>query len=565
MVVSVQALEVDGVRRLRAGATTISFLPTGQVPEVVTALRDAGITSHAMELVPRISRAQSMDALSSQALVAGYRCAIVAAGLLRRFFPLNMTAAGTVQPAEVVVLGAGVAGLQAIATAKRLGAVVRAYDVRAAAAEEIRSMGAKSIDLELETLEGSGGYAREMTEDRAARQRELLAPYIANADALITTAAVPGRTAPTLVTREMVEQMKPGSVVVDLAAESGGNVEGSVAGQIVAIGHAQVWGGRNVPSQMPGPASRLYAQNVVNLVTLMTATARPTGRGRPGTFAPDLEDEIVASLLRHPRRRDHARADPHSDRGTRLRGRGRAVNDAIAWLTIFVLSVFVGIEVISKVSSTLHTPLMSGANAIHGIILLGAILVTGTTDNGLALTVGLIAIVLAAVNMVGGFVVTDRMLQMFVRKKPEASRLRPRSAADADLGTARLPGLRRLLHPRAQGPLGAEDRPDRQPDRRRAAVVACVVPFLYLDLDHVPLILAAIAIGSVGGVFGAQRVQMTQMPQMVALFNGVGGGAAALVALLELTSIIGHVHARASTWPRPRSRSWSARCPSPAR
>jgi NAD(P) transhydrogenase subunit alpha len=245
-----------------------------------------------MEYVPRISRAQSMDARSSQALVAGYRCAIVAAGLLRRFFPLNMTAAGTVQPANVVVLGAGVAGLQAIATAKRLGAVVQAYDVRAAAAEEIRSMGAKSIDLELETLEGAGGYAREMTEDRAARQRDLLAPYIANADALITTAAVPGRQAPVLVTRGMVEQMRPGSVVVDLAAESGGNVEGSVAGEVVRIGHAQVWGGRNVPSQMPGPASRLYAQNIVNILTLMTAT----GEGvEPGTFAPDVEDEIVAS------------------------------------------------------------------------------------------------------------------------------------------------------------------------------------------------------------------------------------------------------------------------------
>jgi len=296
LVVAVQPLAAESVRRLRPGTSTISFLPTGQVPEVVTDLRDRGITSYAMELVPRISRAQSMDALSSQALVAGYRSAIVAAGLLRRFFPLNMTAAGTVQPAEVVVLGAGVAGLQAIATAKRLGAVVRAYDVRAAAAEEIRSMGAKSIDLELETLEGSGGYAREMTEDRAARQRDLLTPYIANADALITTAAVPGRTAPVLVTREMVEQMKPGSVVVDLAAESGGNVEGSEAGRIVTLGHAQVWGGRNVPSQMPGPASRLYAQNIVNLVTLMTATGTPDGGDvEPGTFAPDVQDEIVAS------------------------------------------------------------------------------------------------------------------------------------------------------------------------------------------------------------------------------------------------------------------------------
>ena len=157
-----------------AGHRDVSFLPTGSIPDLVADLRDCGVTSFAMELVPRISRAQSMDALSSQALVAGYRCAIVAAGLLRRFFPLNMTAAGTVPPAEVVVLGAGVAGLQAIATAKRLGAVVKAYDVRAAAAEEIRSMGAQSIDLELETLEGAGGYAREMTEDRAPRQRELL-------------------------------------------------------------------------------------------------------------------------------------------------------------------------------------------------------------------------------------------------------------------------------------------------------------------------------------------------------------------------------------------------------
>ena len=285
LVVSVGPLDAATVRTLPAGTSTLSFLPVNQSLDLVADLRDCGITSFAMELVPRISRAQSMDALSSQALVAGYRCAIVAAGLLRGFLPLNMTAAGTIPPAQVVVLGAGVAGLQAIATAKRLGAVVKAYDVRAAAAEEIRSMGAVSIDLELETLEGAGGYAREMTEDRAQRQRELLAPYIAAADALITTAAVPGRQAPMLVTRAMVEQMGPGAVVVDLAAESGGNVEGSVPGQVVRIGHAQVWGGENVPAQMPTPASRLYAQNVVNLVTLMT---------RDGAFDPDFDDEIVA-------------------------------------------------------------------------------------------------------------------------------------------------------------------------------------------------------------------------------------------------------------------------------
>lgn len=288
-VVSVQPLAVYQINQLRPGALTVSFLPTGQSLAEVKACQAQQISAFAMELVPRISRAQSMDALSSQALVSGYRAAIVAAGLLRRFFPLNMTAAGTVPPAEVVVLGAGVAGLQAIATAKRLGAVVKAYDVRAAAAEEIQSMGAQAIELELETLEGSGGYAREMTEDRAAKQRELLTPFIANADALITTAAVPGRQAPLLVTKAMVEQMKPGSVVVDLAAETGGNVEGAQPGEIVKIGHAQVWGGANVPSQMAAPASKLYGQNIVNILTLLL-TKDENGLH----FVPDFADEIVA-------------------------------------------------------------------------------------------------------------------------------------------------------------------------------------------------------------------------------------------------------------------------------
>lgn len=284
LVLAVQPLDVASARRLRRGAATVSFLAPGQELALVADLRDLGVTAYAMELVPRISRAQAMDALSSQSLVSGYRCAVVCAGLLRRFFPLNMTAAGTVPPAQVVVLGAGVAGLQAIATARRLGAVVKAYDVRAAAAEEIRSMGAQAIELDLPTLDGAGGYAREMSEERSALQRELLAPYVAAADGLITTAAVPGRTAPVLVTAAMVEAMRPGSVVVDLAADSGGNVEGSVPGEVVRIGHAQVWGGRNVPAQMSGPASRLYAQNVVSLVQLLTAD---------GTLEPDLDDEVL--------------------------------------------------------------------------------------------------------------------------------------------------------------------------------------------------------------------------------------------------------------------------------
>ncbi|MEO8105805.1 MAG: NAD(P) transhydrogenase subunit alpha [Actinomycetes bacterium] len=284
VVLTVNSLDLDRIASLDRGSTVVSFLAPVQSLDKVKAAQAAGITWLSMELVPRISRAQSMDALSSQGLVAGYRCALVAAEQLPKFFPMLMTAAGTVKPAKVVVLGAGVAGLQAIATAKRLGAVVQAYDVRAAAADEIRSMGAKFIDLELDSLEGAGGYAREMTEDRAARQRELLTPYIAAADAVITTAAVPGRRAPMLVTRQMVETMGPGSVVVDLAAETGGNVEGSVAGEVVTVGNASVWGALNVPSQMPVAASRLYAANLVAISQLFL---------KEGAVSMDFDDEIL--------------------------------------------------------------------------------------------------------------------------------------------------------------------------------------------------------------------------------------------------------------------------------
>ena len=286
VVLSVQPLDIDRVRRLGSGTVTISFLPASQELELVQALCEARVTSFAMELVPRISRAQAMDALSSQALVAGYRAVLIAADRLPRFFPLFMTAAGTVPPARVLVLGAGVAGLQAIATARRLGAQVEAYDVRAAAAEEVRSLGARFVELDLPTLEGAGGYAREMGEERARRQRELLGPHVAAADVLITTAAVPGRPAPLLVERSAIEQMRRGSVVVDLAAESGGNVEGVVSGEEVTVGGASVWGARNVPSQLPVHASRLYAANVVEMLLLMTAD---------GAVAPDLDDEVLAA------------------------------------------------------------------------------------------------------------------------------------------------------------------------------------------------------------------------------------------------------------------------------
>lgn len=293
VVLSVQPLTAAQMSSLKKGAITISFLsPTGSADSITAAI-SAGVTAFSLESVPRISRAQSMDALTSQALCAGYRAALVAAELSPKFFPLLMTAAGTVTPAKVVVLGAGVAGLQAIATAKRLGAVVSAYDVRPASADEVKSMGAKFITLELEALEGAGGYAREMTEERAAKQRELLTPYIAAADVLITTAAVPGRTAPQLVTAQMAAQMKPGSVIVDLASESGGNVEGSVAGQVITTSAGvTMWGGKDVPSQLPYHASMLFSRNVVNLLLLMikTVDGKPTGE-----ISPDFSDEIIDS------------------------------------------------------------------------------------------------------------------------------------------------------------------------------------------------------------------------------------------------------------------------------
>ncbi len=292
VVLSVQPLSPAQFQQLKSGAITISFLSPVSAVENIEAAVKANATSFSLELVPRISRAQSMDALTSQALCAGYRAVLVAAEISPRFFPLLMTAAGTVTPANVLVLGAGVAGLQAIATARRLGAVVSAYDVRPSSADEVKSMGATFIDLQLEVLEGAGGYAREMSEERAAKQRELLTPYISKSHVLITTAAVPGKTAPRLVTKEMYQTMSPGSVIVDLAAESGGNVEGSIAGEIIEVANGiKLWGGKDVPSQLPFHASSLYSRNVVNLLLLMV---------KDGAIHIDFSDEIInAAAITH--------------------------------------------------------------------------------------------------------------------------------------------------------------------------------------------------------------------------------------------------------------------------
>ena len=291
VVLSVTALTPAKIATLKKGAITISFLSIVNQRESVEAAVKAGVTAFSLELVPRISRAQSMDALTSQALCAGYRAALVGAELSPRFFPMLMTAAGTVTPAQVLVLGAGVAGLQAIATARRLGAVVSAYDVRPSSADEVKSMGATFIELELESLEGAGGYAREMTEERAAKQRELLTPYIAKSHVVITTAAVPGRTAPRLMTAAMIDSMEEGTVIIDLAAETGGNAEGSKPGEIVTTAKGvRIWGGKDVPSQLSFHASSLYSRNVVNLLTLLT---KPSVEGSALAFDINFDDEII--------------------------------------------------------------------------------------------------------------------------------------------------------------------------------------------------------------------------------------------------------------------------------
>jgi len=275
--------EPGTVGALKAGTVIVGLLNPFQEPEFVKAACAASITTYALELVPRISRAQSVDALSSQSLVSGYRAALVGAQLLPRFFPLFMTAAGTIPPAKVLVLGAGVAGLQAIATARRLGAVVSGYDVRAAAADEVRSLGATFVDLELESQEGAGGYAKGQSADFAARQHAALTPYIAQADVVITTAAIPGRTAPLLVTADMVRTMRPGSVIVDLAAQTGGNCELSQPGETVEHQGVTIWGGSDVPSQLPVHASKLYGANLSAFLKLLAAE--------------DPEDEILRGSL----------------------------------------------------------------------------------------------------------------------------------------------------------------------------------------------------------------------------------------------------------------------------
>jgi H+-translocating NAD(P) transhydrogenase subunit alpha len=277
----------EEIGRLGHGSVLVGFLQPLTAGDTVRGLADAGVTSFAMEAIPRITRAQSMDALSSQATVSGYRAALIAAQQLPRFFPMLTTAAGTVRPAKVLVLGAGVAGLQAIATARRLGAIVQAFDVRSAVKEQIESLGARFLELDmgLEDAEAAGGYARQLTDEEQAKQRDLLAVEIGKMDAVISTAAVPGRRAPLLVTEGAVQKMSPGAVIVDLAAETGGNCELTEAGETVVREGVTIVGPVNLPASMPDHASSLYSRNVQSLLELMV---------KEGELSLDFDDEVLA-------------------------------------------------------------------------------------------------------------------------------------------------------------------------------------------------------------------------------------------------------------------------------
>jgi len=287
IVLTVNPLVPEDIALLREGTTVIGFLHPHEFEDRICALRDHKITGYAMELVPRISRAQNMDALSSQASIGGYKAALMAANRTARFFPMLTTAAGTIRPAKVLIIGVGVAGLQAIATAKRLGAMVEAYDVRPETREQVESLGAKFVDVNVNAV-GEGGYARELTEEEKQTELEILGRHVAGADAIISTAAVPGRPAPKIITTAMVEEMKPGSVIIDLAAYSGGNCELTIPGETFGHELVMIYGPLNVPAMMPVHASEMYAKNLFNFLALII---------KDGEINPDWNDEIVAGSL----------------------------------------------------------------------------------------------------------------------------------------------------------------------------------------------------------------------------------------------------------------------------
>jgi NAD(P) transhydrogenase subunit alpha len=427
---------------LRPGATLISLLSPGLQPDLVEDLARRPITALAMDAVPRISRAQSLDVLSSMANIAGYRAVVEAAHAFGRFFTGQVTAAGKVPPANVLVVGAGVAGLAAIGAAGSLGAVVKATDPRPEVADQVRSLGGEYLAVESADVEVSAtGYAKEMSEDYNVRAAELYGQTVPQMDVVITTALIPGRPAPRLITAEMVSRMKAGSVVVDMAAANGGNVEGTVAGEVVTTANGvTIIGYTDLVNRLPAQASQLYATNLVNLMKLLTpaqdgilvldfddVVQRSMTVVRDGTLTwppPPVPVSAAPAAVPPPAPGPEPAKAPMSARrrllGVLSAGATFFVLAALApaallpHLTVFALAIVIGYYVIGHVHHALHTPLMSVTNAISGIIVVGAAL-NLVNDDAAVVALAAAATLLASINVFGGFAVTRRMLAMFSR------------------------------------------------------------------------------------------------------------------------------------------------------
>src|SRR5215218_6608076 len=435
VVLRVNAPAPEELPRLRDGATLIGLLAPALAPELVDALAQRPITALAMHAVPRISRAQSLDVLSSMANIAGYRAVIEAAHTFGRFFTGQVTAAGKVPPAKVLVAGTGVAGPAAICAASSLGAIVRATDVRPEVAEQVRTFGDEYAAVPAaEAQVSTTGYATEMSEDFNRRAAEMYAEQVRDVDIIITTALIPGRPAPRLITEEMVASMSAGSVIVDMAAAQGGNVAGSVPDQVVVTANGvSIVGYTDLPGRLPAQASQLYGTNLVNLMTLLTP-------GKDGELVLDLDDVVVRSMTVVHRGEvlwppppvavsaaavPVAAAPPPAPPSRRFVLVGLAAaalflvtafspGAFIGHVTVFALAIVIGFYVIGAVHHALHTPLMSVTNAISGIIVVGALLQIGS-GNGVVQALAALAVLVASINIVGGFAVTRRMLGMFAK------------------------------------------------------------------------------------------------------------------------------------------------------
>jgi NAD(P) transhydrogenase subunit alpha len=453
IVFKVRAPSSTEVGLMKPGSTLVSFIWPAQNPELMQQLAAKGATVLAMDSVPRLSRAQKMDALSSMANIAGYRAVIEAAHHFGRFFTGQITAAGKVPPAKVFVIGAGVAGLAALGAAVGLGAIVRANDTRPEVADQVKSMGAEFVGVDyVEEGEGVGGYAKTMSEGFLKAQKETFAKQAKDVDIIITTALIPGKPAPKLITAEMVQSMKPGSVIVDLASEQGGNCELTESGQVVVKHGVTIIGYSDLPSRLSKQSSTLYATNLLRLTEELCKT-------KDGQINVNMEDDVIrgATVIHRgeltwpppppklsatptkpkqakppvERKLVHAASGPMSNTAlAALFGVGALLFWAVgayappaflSHFTVFVLACFVGYMVIWNVAATLHTPLMSVTNAISSIVAIGALVQIappvfeggGSRPDGLILGLAVVALVLTAINMFGGFAVTRRMLAMF--------------------------------------------------------------------------------------------------------------------------------------------------------